>query len=132
MIFEKELCDRIVGCAIEVHKLLGSGFLEKVYQRALEIELKYSGLKCEVQRPLTVVYRNECVGEYFADLVVEDIVILELKSCSGIVPAHEAQLINYLAASNIQIGYILNFGNPVKLEFSRKVRGFSQCFRCSR
>jgi len=120
MIIEKELCDKIIGCAINVHKELGSGFLEKVYERSLEVELKSSGIKCETQVPIVIQYRDVIVGEYFADLLVEDKVILEIKSCIKIIPAHEAQLINYLVATKKRVGYVINFGGNV-LEFVRKV-----------
>jgi GxxExxY protein len=106
MIYEKELCESIIGCAIEVHKRLGSGYLEKVYERALMFELRNAGLCCESQTPLKVFYREEVVGEYFVDIIVENKVLLELKSYSGIVSGHEAQLINYLTSTRKQIGYI--------------------------
>jgi len=121
MIYEQELCDKIIGCAIEVHRTLGSGYMEKLYEKALLIELKLSGLKAKAQMPVNVHYRGQLIGEYFADIVAENKVILELKACNSISPAHEAQLIQYLCASGFKVGYILNFANPGKLAFSRKV-----------
>jgi len=82
MIYEKELCDKIIGCAIAVHKEMGSGFLEQLYEKALLIELEYQGLKAETQYPVKVHYRGNLIGEYYMDIVVEDKVILELKNRS--------------------------------------------------
>jgi len=122
MIYEKELSDKIIGCAIEVHKELGEGYLEKVYERALCIEFDYQGIKYKDQVPLRVSYRGQPVGDYIADVIVEEKVLLELKACSAIIPAHEAQLIHYLKVTGLQVGYILNFGCPGLLKFKRIVR----------
>ncbi len=116
-IYEKELCDRIIGCAISVHKALGSSYMEKLYERALLIELEEQNLKARSQVPLQVTYKNHVIGDYKLDIIVENKVILELKACSKIIPVHEAQLFQYLHASGIKIGYIINY----KLEFTRKV-----------
>lgn len=121
MILEKDLCDRIIGCAIEVHKALGSYYMEKLYERALLIELCQSNINAVPQVPIQVTYKNYVIGDYKLDIVVEDKVIIELKSCSKIIPVHEAQLIQYLQATKLKIGYIINFGSIYKLEFVRKV-----------
>ena len=81
MIYEKELSDRIIGCAIAVHKELGAGYLEKVYERALCVEFKYQGINYASQVPIQVFYRNQIVGDYFADIIVDSKIILELKAC---------------------------------------------------
>ena len=121
MIYEKELSDEIIGAAIEVHKSLGNGFLEKVYENALMLELKSRNIKAHNQTKIEVKYKNQIVGEYFADIVVEDKIILELKVCDKIHGIHQAQLINYLKATSRKVGYVLNFGSPQKLEFKRIV-----------
>ena len=120
-IYEKELSYKIVGCAIQVHKVLGSGYMEKLYERALLVELEENGLKAESQVPVQVHYKNILIGDYKIDIIVENKVIIELKACSKIIPVHEAQLIQYLYASGIKIGYVINFGSSRKLEYVRKV-----------
>lgn len=97
---------------------LGQGFLEKVYENALSIELKKSGLKVNQQYALPVFYDNEKVGDYYADLFVEDSVIVELKAVKDLVPEFSAQVINYLRAADIQTGLLINFGKP-KVEIKR-------------
>jgi len=121
MIYDKELTDKIIGCAIQVHKSLGSSYLEKLYERALMIELADQGLKAESQVPTQVRYKNQIIGDHVLDIVVEDRVILELKACAKIHPAHEAQLIQYLHAAKKKVGYVINFGSVGRLEFVRKV-----------
>ena len=121
MIYEKKLSDEIIGCAIQVHKTLGNGFLEKVYENALIIELKENNLLAENQKKLNVFYKDQVVGEYFADIVVEDKIILELKVCNQLSNIHKAQLINYLKSTGLKIGYLINFGSKSKLEFFRIV-----------
>jgi GxxExxY protein len=118
-IVPKELVDIILSEFYIVHNDLGYGFLERVYQNALYFALKDEGLKCETEKSINVYHNGRVVGEYRADLLVEDKILLELKACETINPAHEAQLINYLKATNIEIGYVLNFGR--KAEFSRKI-----------
>ena len=122
MIIEKELCDKIIGCAINVHKEMGSGFLEKLYEKALLIELEDQGLKAEAQYPIKVHYHGHLIGEYYMDIVVENKIILELKTVPAIQPVHESQLLNYLNAAQLPIGYILNFASPGRLEFKRMIR----------
>ena len=121
MIYEKKLSDEIIGCAIQVHKTLGNGFLEKVYENALILELKENNLLAENQKKLNVFYKDQVVGEYFADIVVEDKIILELKVCNQLSNIHKAQLINYLKSTGLKIGYLINFGSKSKLEFFRIV-----------
>jgi len=115
----KELTDTIIKCFYKVYNALGYGFLEKVYENALKIELEKDGLKVTQQKPIKVFYENNIVGEYFTDLCVENTVIIELKVAETISQAHEAQLVNYLKATEIKVGLLLNFGK--KPEFSRKV-----------
>lgn len=121
MVFEKELCDQIIGCAINVHKALGSSYMEKLYEKALLIDLSEAGIKAMNQVPIQVKYKEQIIGDYKLDVVVERKVILELKACSRIIPVHEAQLLQYLAATGLKVGYVINFGSNHKLEFSRKV-----------
>ena len=117
-LISKELIDIILTQFYRVYNDLGYGFLERVYQNALYFALTSEGLKCEVEKPIKVFHDGHVVGDYRADLLVEDCVILELKACEEINPAHEAQLINYLKATEIEVGYLLNFGKKAK--FSRK------------
>lgn len=121
MIYEKKLSDKVIGAAIEVHKQLGNGFLEKVYENALIVELKSRNLGTTAQTKIKVLYKGQIVGEYFADIIIEDKIILELKTCDKIHDIHKAQLINYLKATSKKVGYIINFGSEKKLEFLRLV-----------
>lgn len=107
-----DLTARIIGAAQRVSIGLGCGFLEKVYENALRVELRHSGLHVEQQRPIDVRYREEIVGQYLADLVVEKSVVVELKAVTAIDGIHEAQCMNYLRASGHQICLLLNFGRP--------------------
>jgi GxxExxY protein len=115
----EEITGKILGAAFEVHGQLGFGFLEKVYENALGIELRKRGLKAEQQKPVAVYYKGEVVGEYICDLLVEDKVLVEIKSASRFSDAHHAQLVCYLRATGIEIGLLLNFGHSV--EYKRKV-----------
>jgi GxxExxY protein len=119
MMKHKELTAKIIDCAYKVHRELGFGFLESVYQNALVIELTKAGLQCEREKRIQVYYSAEIVGDFIADILVEDKVILELKSVSQVHPAHEAQLINYLKATGMNVGLLINFGE--KVEIKRKV-----------
>ena len=116
----KGLTETIIQAAFTVHNTLGSGFLEKVYENALAIELNTAGMKVVQQAPLQVKYNSICVGEYFADIIVNDKVILELKAVSHILPAHEVQLVNYLKATGIEVGLIINFAGE-RVEVRRKI-----------
>jgi len=115
----KDLTSEIIGCFYEVYNELGYGFLEKVYENALKYELEKKGFKVEKQKPITVFYDEIKVGEYFADLIVDDAVILELKAAESLCEEHEYQLINYLKATYIEVGLLLNFGK--KPEIRRKI-----------
>ena len=115
-----ELTYQIRGAVFEVNRILGSGFLEKVYEKALIIELLVRGLRAESQVPIEVIYKGEVVGEYFADIVVEDQVIIELKAVEQLQKIHEAQLLNYLKATGYKIGLLVNFTHP-KAEIKRFV-----------
>jgi GxxExxY protein len=115
----KELTDRIIGLFFKVYNSLGYGFLEKVYENALLLELKIAGLQAFVQQPITVYYLNCEVGNYYADMIVDEKVILELKACDSLCDEHRFQLVNYLKASSIEVGLLLNFGK--KPEFRRVV-----------
>jgi len=115
----KELTAKIIECAYKVHNTLGFGFLETVYQNSFLIELIKSGLRSEKEKKIQVYYDNQLVGDYMADIIVEDKVILELKSVKDLHPAHEAQLINYLKATGLEVGLLINFGESV--EIKRKV-----------
>lgn len=115
----KEIVDVILKHFYRVHYNLGYGFLEKVYKNALYFALTDAGLHCEVERNINVYHDGRVVGCYYADLLVENCIILELKTCEELNPAHEAQLINYLKATEIEIGYVLNFGK--KPQFKRKI-----------
>ena len=109
-ILHEELTGKIIKAFYTVYNTLGHGFLEKVYENALMIELRKIGLHSDQQKKIEVFYESQRVGEYFADIIVEDIVILELKAAETIAPEHEAQLINYLKATKIEVGLLLNFG----------------------
>ena len=111
--------DQILQAFYTVYNTLGYGFLEKVYENALALELKQRGFQVEQQAPVHVYYAGQPVGKYFADLLVENQVIVELKTAEAISTAHEAQLLNYLRATGIEVGLILNFGP--KPQFRRKV-----------
>jgi len=115
----ENLTQKIIGCALTVHQALGPGFLESVYQNALLIELRHAGLQCEANSRIPVHYREENVGDFIADILVEHLVILELKSVNEFHPAHEAQLVNYLHATALEVGLLLNFGAP-QLGIKRK------------
>ena len=117
---EQDLTEKIIGCAFEVHNTLGVGFLEQVYAAALVVELGHEGLQVGREVPYPVEYRGKSVGSYFADLVVERRVLVELKACSALGTAHYAQALNYLRASKIKVALVMNFGRR-KLEFHRLV-----------
>jgi GxxExxY protein len=113
-VLHEEITGKIIKAFYTVYNTLGYGFLEKVYENALKIELRRMDLKVESQKNIKVHYTGYEVGDYFADLIVNDIVILELKAAEAICPEHEAQLINYLKATDIEVGLLLNFGKEPK------------------
>jgi len=117
----EDLTGEILGCAFEVRKELGTGFLESVYEKALLLALQQKGLSAVSQHPVKVMFRNECVGDFYADILVEKKVIVELKAINALSPEHQAQVINYLNATGIEVGLLINFGNP-KLEYKRLTR----------
>lgn len=109
---EGELTEKILGAAFKVQNTLGAGFLEKVYENALSIELRKCGLAVESQKPFPVRYEGVVVGDYQADLVVSAKVVVECKAVSNLDPVHEAQLMNYLKASGLRVGLLINFARP--------------------
>ena len=115
--------ERVIGCAFVVGNALGAGFLEKVYENALVYELRKQGLRVEQQRPIEVLYDGVIVGNYQADLLVEESVITELKAVTALNMVHFAQCMNYLKATGLTLGLLINFGNP-KVEVKRVVRNF--------
>jgi GxxExxY protein len=117
-LLHEELTDKALGACFEVVRELGAGFLESVYEKALMVAIRQKGLHVEAQVPLTVKFRGVIVGEFFADILVEGKLIIELKSVSALRPEHQAQVINYLKATGIAVGLLVNFGNP-KLEYRR-------------
>ena len=116
-----ELTEEIIGLAMKIHRTLGPGFLESVYQRALVLELKRNGLRVEVEKALTVTYEGECVGDFVADLLVDGRLIIELKAVLALTAAHEVQTVNYLVATRLDDALLINFGAP-SLQFKRKRR----------
>ena len=110
-----ELTEKIIGCAYTVFNTLGSGFLEKVYENALKLEIEKEGLKVTQQPPINVLYGGQTVGEYFADLIVSDKVIVELKAIDSLNKIHEVQLVNYLKATGFRVGLLINFGEAIKI-----------------
>ena len=115
----------INGAVFEVNRVLGPGFLEKVYENALLIELRSRGLKAEAQVPIKVLYKDDVVGEYIADIFVEDRVVVELKTVESLEKIHEAQLLNYLKATGLNIGMLVNFRHP-KAEIKRLVHNLPE------
>jgi GxxExxY protein len=118
--FYRSITEQIIGSAYKVGNCLGTGFLEKVYENALFYEVSKSGLKVQQQYPINVFYENLVVGEYFADLLVEDEVVVELKAVKSLEPIHFAQCMNYLKATGKKVGLLINFGAS-KVEIRRVV-----------
>ena len=118
---EEGLTRQVIGCAMRVHRVLGPGYLEAVYQNALAHELRKSGLPTECERRIPVRYDGVVVGDYVADIVVDGRVTVENKAVRALTREHEVQLVNYLTATGIDIGLLLNFGAP-SLQFKRKHR----------
>lgn len=114
----REVTGRILECSSEVSRELGAGFVESVYEKALVVALSQKGLKARSQVALEVVFRNVDVGRFIADLIVNDVVLVELKAVSRVLPEHKAQVINYLKATGMKTALLINFGNP-KVEYYR-------------
>ncbi|KHE93937.1 MAG: GxxExxY protein [Candidatus Scalindua rubra] len=119
-LLEKDLTEKIIGACFEVSNELGVGFLESVYEKALIIALADKEIDAIAQAPLKVLFRDKVVGDFYADILVEDKVIIELKAVKALSPEHEAQIINYLKATGIKVGLLINFAKP-KLEWKRLV-----------
>lgn len=109
-LLHKEISKPILQVFYDVYNHLGYGFLEKVYQNAMYFELKSQGYKVEAQKQIKVYFKNQLVGEFYADLLIEDTIIVELKACEYLISSHVAQLMNYLKAIQIEVGLVLNFG----------------------
>lgn len=124
----EELTEKIIGCAFRVYNRMGFGFLESVYEKCMMIELERNGLRAAAQQPIKAEYEGIVVGDFVADIVVEDTVIVELKSVRRLSTAHEAQLVNYLVATGNPVGLLLNFGEE-KVEVKRKVRVLNQSYQ---
>ncbi len=120
----EDITEKIIGCAYTVYNTMGYGFLESVYEKCLLIELRKAGLKSESQKSIIVHYDGEVVGNFIADIFVEDAIILELKSVKSIAKIHEVQLVNYLVATGKDVGLLINFGAE-GVEIKRKVRVLS-------
>ena len=120
-ILYKDLSYKIVGLAMEVHSKLGYGFLEKVYENAMMVLFRREGIHAKQQAPITVYFDGEVVGDYYADILVEDKIILELKAIEKITDVHRAQTLNYLKATGLRLAILINFGRQ-RLEHERFVR----------
>jgi len=117
----KDLTEKIIGCAYRVYNKMGFGYLESVYEKCMLIELRKAGFDIESQKPIRVEYDGEVVGDFIADILVNDTVLLELKSVRKLVEAHEVQLVNYLVATGKPVGLLINFGKT-KVGVKRKVK----------
>lgn len=120
--FDDPLSEKVIGCAMKVHRELGFGFLESVFHRALEIELAEAGIHFESEKRMNVFYRGKIVGHFVADLIIEGMLVVELKAVELMAKAHEVQLVNYLTAANIASGLLINFGTEslgVRRKFKR-------------
>lgn len=117
-LLHSDVSEIIIGCCFEIIKELGAGFLEKIYKNALFIAMKQKGLTVLAEQSFEVVFRNHKIGKYVADLIVENAVVVELKCCASLLPDHQAQVINYLKASGVPVGLLVNFGHQ-KLEYKR-------------
>jgi GxxExxY protein len=118
-ILYKDLSDKVIKCFYNVYDELGGGFLESVYEKSLMIELEDMGIAVENQKSIDVYYKKKLVGDFRADIVVEEKILIEIKAVNRLLPLHEAQLLNYLKATGTRIGLLVNFGE--RLEFRRKI-----------
>ncbi|MGB0992038.1 MAG: GxxExxY protein [Akkermansiaceae bacterium] len=121
-----DLAGQVIGCAMRVHRQLGCGFCESVYRNALLHELALEGVKAEAERKIEVRYKNAIVGSFAADLCIGEELIIELKAVHNLITAHEVQLVNYLTATGINHGLLLNFGGP-SLEYKKKFKSYTPC-----
>lgn len=119
----EELIKAIIQCAYNVRIHLTAGFLESVYQKALMIELQEKGIHAEAEKPIDVYYKDKIVGEFRADIIAEGIIIIELKAVQQLMPIHETQLVNYLTATHIDHGLLINFGSE-RIQIKRKFREY--------
>lgn len=119
-ILHKDLSYQIIGLAMQAHSKLGYGFLEKIYENAMMVLLRQEGIQTKQQEPITVYFEGQVVGDYYADIVVENKIILELKVAEKIIDVHKAQALNYLKATGLKLAIILNFGKE-RLEYERLV-----------
>ena len=117
---DNELSQRVIGCAIEVSNTLGAGFFEKIYEKALCVEFQKKGISFKCQESVIVNYKGNIIGEYLTDIIVEDCLLLELKAVKALCSEHEAQLLNYLKATGLSFGLLLNFGKS-KLGIKRMI-----------
>ncbi len=116
----RPITEQLIGAAFEVHNVLGYGFLERVYQRAMQVELQLRGVKVELEPPIKVQFKGVIVGDYAADLLLADVILVELKTGPVYLPAHEAQLLNELRGTGLKLGFLINFGRE-KVEYKRMV-----------
>jgi GxxExxY protein len=116
-----EITEKIIGCAYDIANGLGSGFLEKVYENAMRIDLERAGFTVQQQHPIPVLWRGQVVGDYYADLLIEGCIIVELKAAKALDDIHMAQCLNYLKATGIKVCLLINFGKP-QIEIKRVVR----------
>lgn len=123
-----DITEKIIGCAYRVYNTMGAGFLEAVYEKCLAIEFSKINLNAAFQYPVEVLYENHQVGSYIADILIEGKIIVELKAVRTLAVVHEVQLVNYLAATGLPVGLLINFGET-KVEVRRKVRSLS-CTSC--
>ena len=123
----EDLIKAVMDCAVNIRRQLGLGYLESVYKNAMQVELRKNGLLYEVEKPINVYYDGVMVGEFKADIIVENLLILELKAVNSLHIAHEVQLVNYLAATGINDGLLINFGSE-QLQFKRKYRIYRKSF----
>ena len=121
----EELTHKIIGSAYKVFNQLGFGFLESVYKKAMIIELSKNDVKVEAEKPLKVYYDNQVVGDFYIDLLIDEVIVVELKAVQDLAKEHEVQLVNYLNGLNKNIGLLINFG-PSGVEIKRKFRQFEQ------
>ena len=121
MNYDQAVSESVIGAAIEVHRQLGPGLLESPYKKALRLELLYQGMQLEMDRRIPLIYRGETIGEYIADLIVEDTLVVEIKSVSRLEPVFTAQVVTYLRLTNLRVGLILNFNAPKLIDGLKRV-----------